>query len=222
MPDLVGSPLPGSPPFPYSRASSTALLVDTQKIPSPLPSDSFLLAQSERATAYLMGCSMQSRPLVLAAVLSLLSLARCECGDTLNRVAPKIEIADPFDATVSVCADVGIRDCTYDFGEVPIGQARFFQIAIKNPSPVDLVLTSIAFDPSSDPSFSLSGELPVGVALISGGVPQVVGHVVVGDTGTLELTVRNTGRGPLQLTNVFFVTGGGIDFAVASVPTEET
>jgi len=157
---------------------------------------------------------MQSRPLALAAVLSLLSLARCECGDTLNRVAPKIEIADPFDATISVCADVGIRDCTYDFGDVPIGQARFFQFAIKNPSPVDLVLEEIAFDPTSDPSFTVTGELPVGVAaqgedgeiVVVQFTPQLESSV----TGTLIIRSDAANLDPEEDVIIHF-TGNGLD-----------
>lgn len=134
---------------------------------------------------------MKSRPLALAAVFSLLSLARCECGETLNRVAPKIEIVDPFDTSISACADQGIRDCSYDFGEVAIGQAKFFQLAIANPSPVDLRLESIAFDGASDPAFSIAGDLPTAVPaqLPDGEVGRIV---VVQFTPQVESPVSAT------------------------------
>lgn len=76
----------------------------------------------------------------LGAVLSVLAFGNCECDPTLRRVAPKIEIADPFDPSASACNELGFRDCAYDFGEVQIGQARLFRFLIKNPSPVDLQL----------------------------------------------------------------------------------
>jgi hypothetical protein len=118
---------------------------------------------------------MQSRHAAFVAALSLFALARCECENNLNRVAPKIEIADPFDASVSVCADQGIRECAYDFGnDIPIGQARFFQFVIKNPSPVDLVLKDISFSGDSDPAFTLAGEIPEGVSAQLGDEGEII------------------------------------------------
>jgi hypothetical protein len=107
---------------------------------------------------------MRLRHAPLAGLLAIFTLGGCECGETLNRVAPKIEIADPYDAEVSACAEQGIRECEYNFGEVPIGQGRFFKFAIKNPSPVELLLENIAFADDADPSFSLAGLLPEFVA----------------------------------------------------------
>jgi hypothetical protein len=107
--------------------------------------------------------TMQRRTL-LVVVLSAFGLFNCECEPTLNRVAPKIEVADVNDETASPCAELGIRDCSYDFGEVPIGQARFFRFLVKNPSPVDLVLKDIFLSDDSDPGFALAGTLPTKVS----------------------------------------------------------
>lgn len=145
--------------------------------------------------------------------LAVLSLARCECDPELQRVAPKIEIADPFDASKSVCAEAGIRGCEYDFGEVPIGQGRFFKFLIKNPSPVDLVIDEITFAQGSDPAFSVSGEPPAVVFATAGSegeevtisfIPQVAADVtatlvISSDAANLEpdedvvITLRGTG-----------------------------
>lgn len=125
----------------------------------------------------------------LLAALSVLALANCECEPTLNRVAPKIEVADPFDASASVCAEQGVRDCAYDFGEVQIGQARQFRFLLKNPSPVDLIVRDVSFTGDSDPAFSLKGEVPTAV-LASDGTDGV--EVVVQFTPTVETEVTGT------------------------------
>ena len=89
----------------------------------------------------------------LVSCLSVMALTRCECDPELQRVAPKIEIADAFDASVSICEDSGVRACSYNFGDVTIGEGRFVKLLIKNPSPVDLYVNNIEFDVSSDPAF---------------------------------------------------------------------
>lgn len=150
---------------------------------------------------------------LLVSSLSVLTLARCECEPELQRVAPKIEIADPFDASVSVCSEAGIRQCEYDFGEVPIGQGRFFKFLIKNPSPVDLVIQDISFGAGSDPAFSLSGAPPAVVYATKGSdgesvtvsfIPTVAAEVtatlvISSDAANLEpdedviITLKGTG-----------------------------
>lgn len=89
----------------------------------------------------------------LVSCWSMIALTRCECDPELQRVAPKIEIADAFDASISVCEENGVRACTYNFGEVVIGEGRFVKLLIKNPSPVDLYVNNIEYDVSSDPAF---------------------------------------------------------------------
>src|SRR5690606_31299314 len=98
----------------------------------------------------------------------------CECEPELSPVAPKIQIADPFDPSASACADQGFRDCSYDFGEVQIGQARLFRFLVKNPSPVDLKLESIEFSEDSDPAFMLNGAVPKAVAASADDVGEEV------------------------------------------------
>lgn len=156
---------------------------------------------------------MQCRPL-LVVVVALLPLANCECEPTLNRVAPKIELADVNAEGESPCAELGIRECSYDFGEVPIGQARFFRFLVKNPSPVDLVLSDIFLTDDSDPSFALSGTVPESVNAQLGEegqevtvqfTPQVESDVeaelvIISDAVNLEpeedvvLTLRGSGK----------------------------
>ena len=106
--------------------------------------------------------------------LSVLVLSHCECEPELQRVAPKIEIADPQDPAKSLCAEAGIRDCAYDFGEVPISQGRFLKFLLKNPSPVDLLIEDISFATGGNPAFTLSGEPPKVVYAADGAVGQEV------------------------------------------------
>ncbi len=125
----------------------------------------------------------------LIAALSVIAFSNCECEPALQRVAPKIEIADPFDPSVSVCAEQGIRECAYDFGEVQIGQARLFRFLLKNPSPVELQVSSIVMSDDSDPAFTLKGELPKAVAAGSGDAGE---EVVVQFTPTVESEVTGS------------------------------
>lgn len=123
---------------------------------------------------------------LLSVLFSALAFSNCDCDPELQRVAPKIEIADPFDPSASACADQGFRDCAYDFGEVPIGQARLFRFVIKNPSPVDLKIDSVAFTDDSDPAFRLNTLPPKAVVAAAGEEGE---EVVVQFTPTLEAEV---------------------------------
>ncbi|MFZ9886754.1 MAG: choice-of-anchor D domain-containing protein [Myxococcota bacterium] len=111
---------------------------------------------------------MRSGRVSLALFLSALPLVACECDPTLNRVAPRIELAFPGDDDGTPCAELGVRDCAFDFGDVPIGSARQFRVLLKNPSPVDLILQSIELSDDSDPSFSIEGEVPTSVLATDG------------------------------------------------------
>jgi hypothetical protein len=105
---------------------------------------------------------MSTRPILLSlCILIPLPLAHCTCGEEeLDRVAPKIEISDKNDPGFSICATDNIRDCTFDFGEVPIGEGRFLKFLITNPSPVELQIRSLYLSDDSDPSLEISSEMP--------------------------------------------------------------
>lgn len=124
---------------------------------------------------------------LLSALFSVVAFSHCDCDPELQRVAPKIEIADPYDPSASACAEQGFRECVYDFGEVQIGQARLFRFVIKNPSPVDLKIESIDFSEDSDPAFSLNGLPPKAVHAGAEGE-----EVIVQFTPTLEAEVFGT------------------------------
>ena len=90
-----------------------------------------------------------------------LPLAHCTCGEEeLDRVAPKIEVSDKNDPDFSICEVDRVRECTFDFGEVPIGEGRFLKFLLKNPSPVELKIDTIYLSDDSDPSLEVSGEIP--------------------------------------------------------------
>lgn len=142
----------------------------------------------------------------LVSCWSVMALTRCECAleqPELQRVAPKIEISDPFDPTASICEDSGIRGCTYSFGEVVIGEGRFVKLMIKNPSPVDLYVNLIEFDESSDPAFGYTvdrkdsaadSDWPVVVRASSGegGTELTVGFIpTVGSEVQGRLVIRS-------------------------------
>lgn len=106
----------------------------------------------------------------------------CDCASgsepcDSDDVAPKIEIGTPQSSDQSVCATDNVRDCNYDFGNVPIGEGRFFTLTIRNQSSVELSLASVAFTDDSDPAFTIGGEVPEVVAASA-------------DEGGVQVTVR--------------------------------
>lgn len=162
----------------------------------------------------------------LNAALSVIAFSNCECEPQLQRVAPKIEIADPFDPSVSACAVLGFRDCAYDFGEVQIGQARLFRFLIKNPSPVDLKLESVAMSDDSDPAFSVKGEVPDAVLATAGeeGVEVVVQFTPTVEaevTGTLVIVSDAANLDPDENVLIHF-TGRGLDLGAPSITVNPT
>lgn len=94
----------------------------------------------------------------LLSALALLPLTGCQCDEVLQKLAPKIEIGDPYDPAFSVCATDFVYECAYDYGNVGIGRPKLFSFAIKNPTQVALSLTSITLE--GPPSFTLQGEMP--------------------------------------------------------------
>lgn len=99
--------------------------------------------------------------------LFVLSFAVC-ADEELTLVAPKIEIGTPQSADASMCTEDMVRGCAYDFGNVPIGEGRFFTFTIRNPSPVALNLYSITFTDDTDPAFTIEGELPGSITASEG------------------------------------------------------
>lgn len=157
----------------------------------------------------------QPKLALFVSFLSIFALTRCECEEELQAVAPKIELADPLDAAVTPCADQGFRECEYHFGEVPVGQGRFYRFAIKNPSPVDLVIREVIFDETSDPAFSLASVPPASVLATKGTegeevvisfVPNVPGEVSATLVISSDAVNLNPGEDVLLR-----VTGIGLD-----------
>ena len=111
---------------------------------------------------------------VLFSLLALFPFVACECEEPLSRVAPMIAIGDPFDPTASACRTEQVRDCSLDFGAVPVGRAKVVSFLVKNPSPVDLHIHSMIFEAGSDPAFSFEGAPPTVVTSASGAAGALV------------------------------------------------
>ncbi len=92
--------------------------------------------------------------------LVLAPFANCTCEDPLSHLAPKIEIGDPYDPAFSVCAKDFVRECAFDFGNVPLAQGKFFSFMIKNQSPADLLIRAITIEGSGAAAFAFEGDLP--------------------------------------------------------------
>jgi hypothetical protein len=124
-------------------------------------------------------------------LLAFLPVSGCFCEDPdLKKVAPKIEIIDPFVEGESPCAVLNIRECAYAFGDVEITSGRFFKFRIYNDSPIPLTVEAINVE--GDPAFTLNGNLEF---------PLVVGpqadeleptEITIRFTPTLESTVTGT------------------------------
>ena len=121
--------------------------------------------------------------LPLTAFAFIVGCSDCDVTD-IGRLAPIVAIGDPFDPEFSVCQSGGVdvendrnffRDCAFDYGEIDVGRARAFSFTIRNPSPVKLQVTSIAFEPGSDPAFTIEGTAPESVAPALGNAGEVVG-----------------------------------------------
>jgi hypothetical protein len=163
---------------------------------------------------------------LMTAFFSVFILARCECDEDLNAIAPKIEIGDPQDPAKSICNEGFIRDCAYDFGDVPIGEGRFLNFVIKNPSPVDLVIKDISFSPDSDPAFSIEGTVPKSVPAVGGvdGVQVTVRFVpqvadTVSATLLIESDAANMDPGEKLIINL---SGNGLDLGAPQISVQPT
>jgi len=108
----------------------------------------------------------------LIAALIAATVGACQCAEPLQVLAPKIQIGDPYDPTFSVCQTNFVKDCAYDYGEVGIGRPKLFSFVIKDPTNVDLNITSITIEGS--PNFTLDGPVPETVDAATGGIGQVV------------------------------------------------
>lgn len=117
---------------------------------------------------------MQTTRTALLATLIGTAFSGCMCEEPLQVLAPKIEIGDAYDPLFSVCESDFVHDCRYDFGEVNIGQPKFFSFVIKNPSSADLHLFNISFAEGSAPQFEFEGELPEVVENEIGGTGKIV------------------------------------------------
>lgn len=101
------------------------------------------------------------RRMSLAFLMVIMSFGAISCADEeLSPVVPKIEIGSPQSPTESVCATDFVRDCSHNFGDVPIGEGRFFTMTIRNPSSVNLMLNSVVFSEETDPAFTIEGDIP--------------------------------------------------------------
>ena len=173
-----------------------------------------LLMGDRQLVSPIRGLQMILRSSTLWAVLFLVSFSACQ-DEELSAVAPKIEIGSPEDASATICAEDFISDCNYNFGDVPIGEGRFYTFTVRNPSPVSLKLYSVAFTEDSDPAFSLEGELPDAVNASEGkeGIQITVKYVpefdsVVSGTLILESNAVNLPEGENVVINF---TGNGED-----------
>jgi hypothetical protein len=162
----------------------------------------------------------------LAAILSIFTLARCECDEDLNAIAPKIEIGDPQDPAKSICNERFIRDCAYSFGDVPIGEGRFLNFVIKNPSPVDLVIKSITFSDDSDPAFTIEGNVPKGVPAVGGvdGVQVTVRYVpeVAGSQSATLIIESDAANMDPDEKLIIQLTGNGLDLGAPEISVQPT
>jgi hypothetical protein len=126
--------------------------------------------------------------LALFSVLGVMPLTACDCGETLQVVAPKVLIGPVFPVT-SLCAVEEVRDCAHDFGEVAIGQGSYLRFTINNPTGVALTVRGIAFAEGSDPSFVVEGEAPKSVEAGSDVGPTVTVKFVPEVEGAIEATL---------------------------------
>lgn len=117
---------------------------------------------------------MQTTRTALLATLTATAFGGCMCEEPLQVLAPLIEIGDPYDPLFSVCEKDFVKDCAYDFGDVDIGQPKFFSFVIKNPSSADLHIFDITLAEGSAPQFSFEGELPTVVENEIGGTGKIV------------------------------------------------
>ncbi len=86
--------------------------------------------------------------------------AVCDAG-ACSALGPLISIESTLVPGDSPCASgangVLFRECAVGFGAVPLGTTATRSITILNPSPRPLLVESVVFDSSSDPSFSVDG-----------------------------------------------------------------
>jgi hypothetical protein len=97
-----------------------------------------------------------------AAFLSLFTVASCgeDCDGGIDRVAPKLEVFDPYSDDIEYCTyreDNNIDACAYDFGDVAIGEGRFLKFLVRNSTVVPLKITSLRIESTdADPQFTLA------------------------------------------------------------------
>jgi hypothetical protein len=154
--------------------------------------------------------------LLVPTVAALALLSACDgCDEPLATVAPVIEVHDPFEGDAPICDTLNFRDCSFDFGQVPIGQGRFFRFLIKNPSPVDLFIYDITMSDDSDPALKVHGEIPELVAAQLGEegvevtvrfVPTVSAQV----SGTIIIDSDGANLDPDEKVEIQ-ITGTGVD-----------
>ena len=158
----------------------------------------------------------------LPLAIFLTSFAACEgCDPPLAVIAPQIAVDVCKDPPLEVRGELlgGIRDCEFDFGDVPISTRATKELRISNPSPASLIIEppnseAVAFVGASDPAYRVE-VVPsdIGPGLNAGlGVsvrPLVEGAI----EGTLLISsdAENLAEGENVLVNF---TANGIDDGV--------
>jgi Abnormal spindle-like microcephaly-assoc'd, ASPM-SPD-2-Hydin len=117
-------------------------------------------------------------------LLSLVSLAACECGPTTNRRLPKFELP----------ADDGSERTLYDFGQVQVGATTTARLRVRNGGASLLTLDTAT---TSAPFAVVGGQFPVSVAAGDDGSFEISFSPTVADqreTGTLTVTSDDPNR----------------------------